>query len=290
MSLAIFIKSIFIGIGAILPGLSGGALAVVFGLYEKIISSIGDFFKNPKKNFNFLLCVGSGAGLGVVLFSNIQKNLLSRYEAATLLTLLGLLIGTLPGLFKTANKKGFSKKYFISFFITLFIALCFSFIGNNDTILAEKSIDMNFMTIVYLFIIGIVMSASLVIPGISGTVLLMLIGAYGLILTAIADIKNIFLLPFASGSMVESVIENFMILIPLGVGALVGAVIFSKLMDFLLKKFYGFTYYAVLGFIIGSIPELLPKFSFDKSFVVGIFLFFVGLIISLRFNAKYGEA
>ena len=146
------------------------------------------------------------------------------------------------------------------------------------------------MTIVYLFIIGIVMSASLVIPGISGTVLLMLIGAYGLILTAIADIKNIFLLPFASGSMVESVIENFMILIPLGVGALVGAVIFSKLMDFLLKKFYGFTYYAVLGFIIGSIPELLPKFSFDKSFVVGILLFFVGLVVSLRFNAKYGEA
>ncbi len=289
MSLSIFIKSIFIGIGAILPGISGGALAIIFGLYEKIISSISNFFKNPKQNFAFLSLVGSGVCIGVILFSNIQKILLSKYETATLFTLLGLLIGTLPSLFKTANNNGFSKKYLIPFFITLLTAFCFSFIGNNDVILAEKSIDMNFINFIYLFIIGIIMSASLVIPGISGTVLLMLIGAYGFILTAIADIKNIFLLPFASDSMMDGVIKNIMVLIPIGIGVLVGAVIFSKLMDYLLKKHYSLTYYAVLGFIIGSIPELLPKFSIDLSFFIGVLLFFIGLIISLKFNGKYSS-
>lgn len=289
MSLSIFIKSIFIGIGAILPGISGGALAIIFGLYEKIISSISNFFKNPKQNFIFLSFAGSGICIGVILFSNIQKILLSRYETATLFTLLGLLIGTLPSLFKTANNNGFSKKYLFPFFITLFTAFCFSFIGNNDTILSEKSINLNFINFIYLFIIGIVMSASLIIPGISGTILLMLIGAYGFILTAIADIKNIFLLPFASDSMMDSVLKNFIVLIPIGIGVLVGAVIFSKLMNYLLKKYYSLTYYAILGFIIGSIPELLPKFSTDLSFIIGIFLFFTGLIISLKFNGKYSS-
>ena len=91
-----FAKGIIIGIGAILPGISGGSLAVIFGLYEKLIQSVSNFFKNPKKNFIFLAVIGCGACLGIVLFSNVQEFLFTHYEIPTMLSLCGLFLGTIP--------------------------------------------------------------------------------------------------------------------------------------------------------------------------------------------------
>ena len=156
-------------------------------------------------------------------------------------------------------------------------------IGTEDISLTSK----NF---IYIFITGFIMAGSLVIPGVSGTVLLMLIGAYGFFLKMISDIKYIFLFPFVSKSMHEEIINNILLLIPLCIGLAAGAFLFSKLMDFLFKKSYSFTYYAVLGFMLGSIPELIPGYSGNLSvYITGIILFLTGLVISLKFNAKYNS-
>ena len=283
-----FTKGIVIGIGAILPGISGGSHAVIFGLYEKLIHSVSNFFKDPKKNFIFLAVIGSGACLGIVLFSNVQKFLFSHYEIPTMFSLCGLFLGTIPGLFKQANKNGSSVFCLIPFFIAFAVSILLSLAGNSDMEVGTEDLYLNFRNFLYIFITGVIMAGSLVIPGISGTVLLMLIGAYGIFLQMIADIKYIFLFPFVSKSMHGEIINNILILIPLCLGLAAGALLFSKLMDFLFKKSYSFTYYAVLGFMLGSVPELIPGYSGNFfGYITGIMLFLAGLVLSLKFNAKY---
>jgi putative membrane protein len=285
---SIFAKGIVLGIGAILPGISGGSLAVIFGLYEKLIHSVGNFFQNPKKNFVFLAVIGSGAGLGIVLFSNIQKFLFTNYEIPTMLLLCGLFLGTVPGLFKQANKNGFSASCLLPFLIAFIISIYMSLHGNNDMEVKAEDLHMNFKNFTYIFIIGFIMAGSLVIPGISGTVLLMLMGAYGFFLKIIADIKYIFLFPFVSNSIHGEIINNIIVMIPLCLGLGAGAFLFSRLMDFLLKKSYSLTYYALLGFMLGSVPELIPKYTGSFSlYLTGIILFLAGFAVSIKFNSKY---
>ena len=283
-----FTKGIIIGIGAILPGISGGSLAVIFGVYEKLIHSVSSFFKDPKKNLVFLAVIGFGACIGIVLFSNIQKFLFTYYEIPTMLSLCGLFLGTIPGLFRHANKNGFSALCLVPFLIAFMISVFFSLSGSSSIEIESVNFYLNFKSFMYIFIIGFIMAGSLVIPGISGTVLLMLIGAYGFFLNIVADIKYIFLFPFVSKSMHSEIVNNILILIPLCAGLGAGVFFFSKLMDFLFKKSYSLTYYAVLGFMLGSVPELIPGYSGSLSvYITGIILFLAGLAVSLKFNAKY---
>lgn len=282
-----FTKGIIIGIGAILPGISGGSLAVIFGLYEKLIHAVSNFFQNPKKNFLFLAVVGTGAGFGIVLFSNIQKFLFTHYEIPTMFLLCGLFLGTIPVLFKQANKKGFSNFCLIPFFTAFLISLYMSLTGNSSAEISQESFYLNFGNFIYIFIIGFIMAGSLVIPGVSGTVLLMLTGSYGFFLKIISDIKYIFLFPFISNSINDGIIRNILILIPLCAGLAAGIFLFSRLMGFLLEKSYSYTYYAVLGFMLGSVPELVPKYSGNLTvYISGIILFLAGLAASLKFNTK----
>ena len=191
-----FTKGIIIGIGAILPGISGGSLAVIFGLYEKLVHSISSFFKEPKKNLVFLSVIGFGVCLGIVLFSNIQKFLFTYYEIPTMFSLCGLFLGTIPTLFRHANKNGFSGLCLVPFFIAFLISIFFSLSGNSGIEVDSENLHLNFKNFIYIFILGFIMAGSLVIPGVSGTVLLMFIGAYGVFLNIIADIKYIFLISF----------------------------------------------------------------------------------------------
>ncbi len=174
-----------------------------------------------------------GVCFGIVLFSNIQKFLFTYYEIPTMFSLCGLFLGTIPGLFRHANKNGFSGLCLVPFFIAFLISIFFSLSGNSGIEVDSENLHLNFKNFIYIFILGFIMAGSLVIPGVSGTVLLMFIGAYGVFLNIIADIKYIFLFPFVSKSMHSKIINNILILIPLCAGLMAGVLLFSKLMDFL---------------------------------------------------------
>ncbi|HEY8364901.1 MAG TPA: DUF368 domain-containing protein [Haloplasmataceae bacterium] len=279
------LKSTLIGIGSIAPGFSGGALAIVLGLYEKILNAINNLFKDFKKHGVFLISIGLGAGIGIIIFSSIQLTLIKRFEMPTMFTFAGLVVGTIPTLFIKANKKGYSKKYIIPFIITLAIGLLFTYI-NNTTIsdnIEKTEVILNFPNIIYLIIIGFIMAGSLVIPGISGTVLLFLLGAYGLVLNSIAGFLDILKLSSIS-EMFYAFLDKVIIIIPLLVGLLIGVLFFSKLMEYLLNRYYGLTYYAIIGFVIGSIPELIPNITFNKTFIISLVCFLIASIISLQIN------
>lgn len=262
--MANFFKGIIGGVGNIVPGLSGSALLVVLGVYQECIKAVTEIvkFKNLRKNILFLLPIGIGVIIGTVLFGNILLFLLDRYPMPTSYAFLGFLVGTIPLLFKEANKEGFNIKYLIPLFITFLIGISLLFFKNYDGL---QVADLTFMQSCFL---GFVLAGSTVIPGISSTVLLSLLGFYDYYLHAISKIDIVALFP-----------------IMIGLGA--GGIIFVFLIHFLLKKYYGYTYYAVAGFCIATIPAVMRgHFLFNLETLISIISAIVAFAITIYIGKR----
>ena len=253
-----FLKGIVGGIGNIVPGLSGSALLVILGVYESCIDAISNIFKNFKKSFFYLLPIGLGILVGTFLFSNIIEYFLVKFPMGTSIVFVGLLIGTIPTLLKEATKKGFKWQYLIAFLIAFTLGVMLLFFKENDVVF---SLEFNFLGIIKLVLVGILIAASTIIPGISATVLLSMIGMYGIYLNAINTL-------------------NIKVLIPIVIGFALGAFLLSKLINYLLKKHYGYTFFAITGFTIATIPALFTRplvFNAELviSIIIGIFALFI---------------
>lgn len=228
---------ILIGAGAILPGISSGVLCVIFGIYDKLIDSILGFFKNIKENFKFLFPICMGVGFGVILFGNILKTLFLLYDVQIKFAFIGLILGGLPSLIRIANsKKGFRLHYLlytiVSFSISIVLILLEKYIST--------SISINSQSTFFLIFSGFIMSAGIVIPGISSTVLLMLLGTYEIYLNAVSSV-------------------NISILLPMGIGLIIGGMSFLKLIQYAFERYFSQTYYIIIGFVLGSLPILYPR-------------------------------
>lgn len=250
------IKGIFIGAGAILPGISSGVLCVIFGIYEKLVNSILGLFKDFKKNIIFLFPIILGVAIGFFLFGNILNYMFAHFACECKLLFLGLILGSIPTLLKQINKKSSFKLHyliytFVSFLFGLFLFLLESKISNSYTFSQNN--------VFLLALSGFAMSAGIIIPGISSTVILMCFGSYYIYLEAIATF-------------------NFSVLFPMGIGLVCGSFFFLLFIRFLLKNYSCQTYYAIIGFILGSTFVLLPNsFSF-----ISLLLFAIGFIIALK--------
>lgn len=221
--------------GAILPGISSGVLMVIFGMYEKLLDSILNFFKDIRANSRYLFPIILGVGIGVVLFGNILKMLFNNFEIETKFLFIGLILGGIPALIKTANaKKGFRLHYLIYTLITFAITIILIYL--------EKNIITNTVnaTVSYLILSGFIMSFGIVIPGISSTVLLMILGIYDTYLLAISNI-------------------NLAILIPMGIGLIIGGILLLNIVKYCLDKFHTQMYYSIIGFVLGSVIILFPR-------------------------------
>ena len=231
------IKGIFIGAGAILPGISSGVICVIFGIYEKLLDSILHFFQNVKQNFKFLFPLAIGGFIGVFLFGNLLNYVFYTFPIQTKSIFIGLILGSIPPLLKQIHQgTSFQIKYVPFFLIAL--------LTGGLSVLLERHLQLSYslenINFIYLFICGICMSAGVIIPGVSNTVILMLLGVYGIYLSAVSSM----FLP---------------VLVPLGLGLIVGSFFFMKLTKFLLDNFYLQTFYAIVGFTVGSIFVLFPE-------------------------------
>lgn len=228
---------ILIGAGAILPGISSGVLCVIFGIYDKLINSILNFFKNIKENLKFLFPICIGVGIGVVLFGKILKTLFLLYDIQIKFAFIGLILGGVPSLIKIANsKKGFRLHYLLYTIVSFSVSIAL--------ILLEKHFNIynfaNFKGTFFLIISGFIMSAGVVVPGISSTVLLMLLGTYDVYLNAISSI-------------------NISVLFPMGIGLVLGGLAFLKFIQYAFKHYFNKTHYIIIGFVLGSLPILYPR-------------------------------
>lgn len=229
------LKGCAIGAGAILPGISSGVLMVIFGMYEKLVDSILGFFKDVKVNTRYLFPIMLGISIGIVLFGNILRLLFNNFEVQTKFIFIGLIVGGIPALIKTANiKKGFRLHYLTYTIITLFLTVMLIYIENNIT---SNTVNTSFL---YLILCGFIMSIGIVVPGVSSTVLLMLLGVYDIYLASVSTV-------------------NLYVLIPMGIGLILGGLIFLCIIKFCLKKFHAQTYYSIIGFVLGSVVILFPR-------------------------------
>ncbi len=274
------IKGFFIGLANIIPGVSGGTLALTLGIYEKLIGCISHFFKNLKENIKFILPIGIGAVIAILTSSHLISFCLDNYVLPTILFFIGAILGGLPMLIKKVSGHKITISNIIIFLITFGIIILLLFL-NSETEVSFQ--NMNIIDYLLLFVVGVVASATMVIPGVSGSAVLMTIGYYKPILNIVKNLTDF-----------SSLGSNLAILIPFGLGVLVGILLIAKVLEFLFKNFEVKTYYGVLGFIVASIIAIIYQnlvinanfvFSFG-SLIIGIILFILGFVVAYKLGDK----
>ena len=284
-NIILILKGFFMGIANVIPGVSGGTIAIILGIYEDFISSISNLFKNFKKNFLFLLPIGIGMGLSIVTTSKIVGYSYDHFPLPTLLFFVGLVFGGIPMLLKNVKGNKDSKKVsnyviaFLTFSLVIFMA-SYKFIFGINGQVSLASLDITGYLL--LFVVGIVAAATMVIPGISGSLVLMIIGYYYPIINTI------------NGVLKGNVLHNLVVLGVFAIGIVIGILSIAKLLEFLFKKYKTKTYYGVIGFVIASIIAIplsacielndLPVTIIQS--VIGLILLAVGTIISYKLGEK----
>ena len=265
----LFFVGILAGSAMITPGVSGAVVTVILGVYDKMINALTNLFKDFKKNFIFLAILGIGILVGAIWFGNILMFLYKRHETITKFAFIGLILGGIPYLFKEIKKNNSNINYFamfISFFISLIMWISSKYLFNIDLHSNTSSVFFNFLN---LFLAGIIYSVGKVIPGISGSFLLITIGMYEYVLSVIAH-------PITVG------LSEINKLIPFLLGLIFGIIILLKLINYLLNKHFGLTYSIIIGFVIGSMPALMPSFSTYVTSFYGIIMMIFSFILSYK--------
>ena len=269
--LTLVIKGFLIGVANIIPGVSGGTLAITRGIYEKLIGAISHFFKNLKENIKFIIPIGIGAFLSILLLSRVISFCLDKYTLATILFFIGLILGGIPLL----NKK--IKGHYKNVSNIIIFLLSFGFVIALSVLKGENVVsfaNMNIINYIMLFLVGVVAAATMIIPGVSGSFVLMLLGYYKPIVDTIGALTKF-----------NNIWQNIMILVPFGIGVLVGIVAISKLLEFLFKKYEVKTYFGVMGFIMASIITI---FTGAEGLAFSIPQLLIGLILlGIGFTAAY---
>ncbi len=281
------IKGMLIGIANIIPGVSGGTMAVTMGAYNTIINAINNITKEFKKSFLALLPLVIGMVGGVGVFSFILPHCLSHYSFQTSMCFIGLIVGGIPFIFtsttdsfKEENRK-LNPIHIIVFLLMVGVAV-FMALANPESTTAD-SLNANPKTMIILLILGTVCAAAMVIPGVSGSLLLMMFGYYsGVIgtisqfLTALKDLNG------------KGLLNCVLILVPFAIGCILGILLISKLLSYLFKKFKSFTYCGIFGLVATSPFAILCKMENPvynpTSIIVGVALFIAGALFTFFFE------
>jgi putative membrane protein len=233
------LKGSLIGAANVIPGVSGGTIAVITRLYDDLIAAISGFFRTGwKKNTLFLLPIVVGVAIGIVLFARVVGFFLGTYQMQTVYFFMGLILGSLPFLVKTTLAESFRPIYLVPCALALGLLIWMSLAGRPP--LGEAITDLTLTAAAWIFVTGVISSATMVIPGVSGSFILLLIGMYETFRSA-AETINIPILA---------------VLVP---GFVVGIVVVSKLINFLLSRHHGITYWAIIGLVLGSVVAIWPR-------------------------------
>lgn len=247
-----FLKGIIIGIANIIPGVSGGTMAVSMGVYDKLILAITGIRKHFKKSILTLLpyILGAIAGIGVLSF--VVKEALNVYPLQTSGLFIGLITGGLPVMIKKVKGARIGSANILLFIA--FFALVVGMAVINGSEGTATDITLTTGTIIQLFFVGMIAAATMIIPGVSGSLVLMILGFYNLIISNISSFLEA-LVTFD----IPAIVHGMGIFIPFGLGILVGIGIIAKIIEILFAKVPILTYYAILGLIFASPIAILYK-------------------------------
>jgi len=270
---------VVMGVGGVLPGVSGGILAISLGIYEKAMSAIGNFLKNAKENFRYLFPLAIGVGVGILLTSNVLTIIIDRYEVQLLSLFTGLVLGSLPELLAEVkqNTPKIRWKHVLAAVLGLGFVLLFA--------LGESSVATNnetaVLTIPGALVSGAVLSVGTVIPGISSSFILVYLGLYPSVIASISSVMDFNSL--ASGGIPAVLAKLSGSFLPLLVMTAMFAVVslgIIKIVNRMLKRHHAMSYAAVVGFVVGSVALVLPNLLSKLTWACPI-LFAVGLALTL---------
>lgn len=270
-----FIKGIIVGIAVVIPGLSGSMFAVIVGLYEKIINAISTLQKSFKKNILFLLPIAVGGVIGILLSAKLIVDLCEKYPQQAYFFFIGLVLGSAPLVLRKVKQIEFKPLYLL---ITLF-SFCFVLImgylsgGEMETTIVDTAHDLKgFGDGIAVFVAGFFSCAFMSVPGVSGSVTLMVMGQYNKVYGAVGDcsvmVKNLL-----QGNWEEALVasESLGTAIVFAIGGILGFLIIAQLISKLLLKFEAQVYYGVSGMLLGA----------------AVILFTDGVLSDARFKAIF---
>ncbi len=271
------LKGIVIGIANAIPGVSGGTMMVSMGIYDKMIESVTGIFKQFKKSVLTLLPYIIGMVIGIVGLSFSITFLLEKYPFQMSLLFIGLILGGLPILTSHVNRKSIRILHVIIFLFAFALIIGLQILGKgtySDTIIQLSTIQ-----VVKLFFVGVIAAATMVIPGVSGSMMLMLLGYYYPILSLITDFVGA-LVTFN----VPVLLRTCGVLMPFGLGVIIGIFFIAKLIEILLKRFESYTYCGILGLVMASPVAILMSNKIHSvtfgSVITGIIALAIGLTIA----------
>lgn len=273
------LKGMVIGVANIIPGVSGGTMAVSMGIYDKLIHCLTHLFKELKESLKFLIPIAIGAAIALVGLSFVIEPAFEYFPLQTSCLFIGLIVGGLPAIFKKVKGKGIKASYIIPFLIFFAIVVGMAVMGDTEGNAADLSFSL--WNVIKLFGVGIIAAATMVIPGVSGSMMLLLLGYYNPIISAIKD----FVTALVSFDM-QGILQGFGILVPAGLGMVFGVFAIAKIIEIIFEKFPIQAYWAIIGLIVASPIAVL--FSVELagigvvSVLVSVLTFVVGFIVAMK--------
>lgn len=281
-SLLTIIKGLFIGIANIIPGVSGGTMAVSVGAYDELIGAVNHVRKDWRKSAKTLAPYVIGAGIGIGLLSFVIEGAMATYPLATACLFLGLILGGVPTLWNKAKSYKVSWPEVLSFIIMAGTIVFMTFTKTSDAASGPFSLDP--VSLFLLFVVGIIAAATMVIPGVSGSLVLILLGYYNRILETLSSfIRGVLSLNL------QSALDNFLPLLPFGVGVLLGIGLVAKLIEWLFEKFPSITYAGIIGLVAASPVAIFHEISLASMTPMMILAAAIALTIGFYISMKLGE-
>ena len=285
------IRNIFNGIiyGAtlIVPGVSATIFAIMLGFYDQLIGTINHFREDFRKNIRYLAAFLLGVAVGAVLFSSVVLYFLEKYPLQIMALFMGLLTGTIPLIASKADmikrKLPVRKVLLTVLFLSALLAISrFASVHETDSVQANHAIDL--LLILYILLAGIINGATLVIPGLSGAFLLLIMGIYPLVIGSISSIG----IYIGNPGDLSLLAEICMILLPFGIGGVIGLLCMARLMEKLIRDHFHAVYAVILGLVLGSLVIITIDFILPEieqpivSAVVSVILFIAGCLTAYK--------
>lgn len=281
------LKGALIGIANVIPGVSGGTMAVSMGIYNKLISSVSHLFSQFKKSIRTLLPILIGCVIGIVCFTYAIKYLLTNQPLPTCLTFLGLILGGVPVLIremKTGIRKSRRRRLtamnVLAFLVMFLLAAALPFLKESTDTLTTLTATPG--TMIVLFFMGIIAAATMVIPGVSGSMILMILGYYYGVINSITGFMD----ALKAGNW-NALLGEAAILIPFGIGCVLGIFLIAKLIEYLFERHTVSTYAAILGLILSSPFGIFHNTGALAHVTVGGLIIGIILMIAGAFGTWY---
>ncbi|MBE5758742.1 MAG: DUF368 domain-containing protein [Clostridiales bacterium] len=251
------VKGALVGTGAILPGISGGVLSVVLGIYRPMMEFLSHPFRSLKKNIKFFLPIVIGFAVGVVLLSKLVDWLFRENELPALWLFIGLILGTVPSLYREAGEQGRSKGAYIALAVAgIFMFAFLTLLGSGETMQIEPNLF-------WWLICGLLWGIGLIVPGMSPSSIFIFLGLYQPMSAGIAAL-------------------DLGVILPIGVGLVIMVVLIAKPIKYLFDKHYALMYHSIIGIVIASTLVIMPlEQAYDvMDIVICAVCFVVGAVIA----------